>query len=89
MSTQLSAGTIVGILKMDVISRLSAVLINEEYDTFLSNYGNALDHVNKCPSPRFIKSHLPLGLLPRQLQTVNPKVKVPDIPTDKQNAITF
>ncbi|CAH0554475.1 unnamed protein product [Brassicogethes aeneus] len=40
----------------------------------LLSTSNAIDFVENMPSPRFIKSHLPLQLLPYQLDKVKPKV---------------
>jgi len=39
-----------------------------------SAIGNSVQQVSNLPSPRFIKSHLPLQLLPQQLDTVKPKI---------------
>lgn len=36
--------------------------------------GDSVDYVAGLPSPRYIKSHLPLDLLPTQLDKVKPKV---------------
>lgn len=36
--------------------------------------GGVLQSIKNSPSPRHIKSHLPVGLLPRQLFTVKPKI---------------
>lgn len=35
---------------------------------------NSVEYVNNLPSPRFIKSHLPLPLLPSQLDKIKPKI---------------
>ncbi|KAG8283881.1 hypothetical protein J6590_007900 [Homalodisca vitripennis] len=35
-----------------------------------------IDQVNKSPSPRFIKTHLPVQLLPKQIWTKKPKPTV-------------
>lgn len=35
---------------------------------------NTVELANQCPSPRFLKSHLPIHLLPTQLWTVKPKI---------------
>lgn len=39
-----------------------------------SLFPNSLDELNRAPSPRIIKSHLPPHLLPVQLWTVRPKI---------------
>lgn len=43
-------------------------------DTFLLSIQNSVQLVNDMPSPRCIKSHLPLQLLPEQFDIVKPKV---------------
>jgi len=35
---------------------------------------SSVDLVQRMPSPRYIRSHLPLDLLPKQLLTVKPKI---------------
>lgn len=36
--------------------------------------GNSVEQVENMPSPRFIKTHLPVPLLPEQLAAVKPKI---------------
>jgi len=36
--------------------------------------GNSVEQVENMPSPRFIKTHLPVPLLPEQLDNVKPKI---------------
>lgn len=36
--------------------------------------GNSVEQVENMPSPRFIKTHLPVPLLPEQLKQVKPKI---------------
>jgi hypothetical protein len=38
--------------------------------------GETVDLVEKMRSPRYIKSYLPKELLPKQLETVKPKVRM-------------
>lgn len=42
----------------------------------LLSTSNAIDFVENMPSPRFIKSHLPLQLLPSELDKIKPKVSL-------------
>ncbi|KAJ6638675.1 Luciferin sulfotransferase [Pseudolycoriella hygida] len=35
---------------------------------------NVIEYTNAMPSPRYLKTHLPAGLLPKQLWTVKPKI---------------
>ncbi|GLV32779.1 Sulfotransferase 2 [Carabus blaptoides fortunei] len=51
---------------------LSAIL-SKDYKSFMNTFGNSVDVVNNLPSPRYIKTHLPLELLPKQLEEVKPK----------------
>ncbi|KAJ6635541.1 Luciferin sulfotransferase [Pseudolycoriella hygida] len=47
----------------------------EDHNTWLkSNMGTSVKLTQSLPSPRFIKSHLPWQLLPKNLSTVNPKI---------------
>lgn len=41
---------------------------------YRSSIGNSVQQVGNLRSPRYIKSHLPMQLLPRKLTTVKPKV---------------
>lgn len=34
----------------------------------------SMDYAENLPSPRFVKSHLPVSMLPKELFTVKPKV---------------
>ncbi|CAG9859342.1 unnamed protein product [Phyllotreta striolata] len=55
-----------------------SVALYEYADQFKNVFTNSVDFVNKLPSPRFLKSHLPFQLLPKDLQKIiylmrNPK----------------
>ncbi|RZB73451.1 amine sulfotransferase [Asbolus verrucosus] len=52
---------------------MSTVFI-EYHQSFGHLVENSVDYVNNLPSPRFIKSHLPLGLLPAELDKIKPKI---------------
>lgn len=43
-------------------------------DSF-AKLGNSVEIVERMPSPRYVKSHLPWDLLPLQLKSKKPKVK--------------
>ncbi|CAH1390172.1 unnamed protein product [Nezara viridula] len=46
-----------------------------EFSTLSENYPqNTIEKIEKMKSPRFIKSHLPLSLLPKQISVVKPKI---------------
>jgi len=57
-----------------------------EADRSKNNFGDTVQQVEMLQSPRCIKSHLPLQLLPQQLWTVKPKAKYPIFtkPNDKR-----
>lgn len=52
-----------------VFIEFTTLLVNETDD-----FPNTLEAVENAPSPRYIKSHLPAELLPRQLFEVKPKI---------------
>lgn len=53
---------------------LTAIMAHDHGD-WMKELGNSVDLVEMMPSPRFIKSHLPWELLPRDLEVVQPKVR--------------
>lgn len=46
----------------------------EYYDTLGPMIGNSVEYVRNQASPRYIKSHLPIQLLPKQMEKVKPKI---------------
>ncbi|KAL0276597.1 UNVERIFIED_CONTAM: hypothetical protein PYX00_004140 [Menopon gallinae] len=48
-----------------------------DHGDWMKELGNSVDLVEKMPSPRFVKTHLPWELLPKQIEVVQPKVRVP------------
>ncbi|XP_015516478.1 luciferin sulfotransferase-like [Neodiprion lecontei] len=52
----------------------SALLVTGEYVDWFSQMGNSVENVEKTPSPRYVKSHLPWDLLPLQIKTKKPKI---------------
>ncbi|EEB17322.1 conserved hypothetical protein [Pediculus humanus corporis] len=52
---------------------LSAIMAHHHGD-WMKELGNSVDLVENLTSPRFIKSHLPWELLPKDLKIVQPKV---------------
>ena len=52
------------------VFRLSAF----EFDPELSKIGDTITAVETMQRPRFVKTHLPVSLLPAQLLTKKPKV---------------
>lgn len=55
---------------------------------FKSFTAGVIDLVNKLPSPRHLKSHLPAGLLPPQIWTVKPKI-IYTCRSSKDTAISY
>jgi len=49
-------------------------MINGKYDEWFKALGDSVENVAKMPRPRYIKTHLPWDLLPRQLHEKKPKV---------------
>ncbi|XP_017774558.1 PREDICTED: sulfotransferase 1C2-like [Nicrophorus vespilloides] len=45
-----------------------------EYTNFIAGYGNSVEIVENWPTPRFIKTHLPVEFLPTQMHKVKPKI---------------
>jgi len=54
-------------------SRLTALMGNDT-SKLKDELGNSVDQVENMASPRFIKTHLPVPLLPGQLKEVKPKI---------------
>ncbi|CAL1686315.1 unnamed protein product [Lasius platythorax] len=52
----------------------SAVMVNGNYDEWFTKLGDSVENIIKMPRPRYIKSHLPWDLLPRQLREKKPKI---------------
>ncbi|KAH0949217.1 hypothetical protein HN011_007527 [Eciton burchellii] len=52
----------------------SAVMVNGEYDEWFTKLGDSVENITKMPRPRYIKSHLPWDLLPKQLSEKKPKI---------------
>jgi len=61
-------------LNLGYLFRLGC-LVNKA-DRMLEYFGDTLQKVEMLRSPRCIKSHLPLQLLPKQLWTLKPKVYI-------------
>lgn len=55
------------------VFRMSIVL-SEFTQQFSHIFDNSVDYVKNLQSPRFIKSHLPFQLLPKEISKVKPKV---------------
>lgn len=55
---------------------ISPNLLNAHGKIFIlsKSIGNSVEFVDNLPSPRFIKTHLPLELLPKEMDIVKPKV---------------
>lgn len=51
-------------------------MVNGNYDEWFTKLGDSIENIIKMPRPRYIKSHLPWDLLPRQLREKKPKVKI-------------
>ncbi|KAF7265624.1 hypothetical protein GWI33_020977 [Rhynchophorus ferrugineus] len=49
-------------------------IIKTDGDAVERLFSNSIDYVENIPSPRFIKSHLPIGLLPNELFKIKPKI---------------
>lgn len=54
--------------------RSSALMVNGSFVEWFAKLGESVETVEKLPSPRYIKTHLPLDLLPKQLLEKKPKV---------------
>lgn len=52
-----------------------SVVLSEFTQQFSHLFSNSVDYVKNLQSPRFIKSHLPFQLLPKEINKVKPKVK--------------
>ncbi|XP_011259794.1 sulfotransferase family cytosolic 1B member 1 [Camponotus floridanus] len=52
----------------------SAIMVNGNCEEWFTKLGDSVENVTKMPRPRYIKSHLPWDLLPRQLHEKKPKI---------------
>ncbi|XP_058800482.1 luciferin sulfotransferase-like [Phymastichus coffea] len=52
----------------------SALMVNGSFVEYFTKLGESVDQVHNMPSPRYIKTHLPLDLLPKQLSEKKPKM---------------
>ncbi|KAJ8687165.1 hypothetical protein QAD02_022959 [Eretmocerus hayati] len=52
----------------------SALLVSGSFVQWFARLGESVECVEKLPSPRYVKTHLPLDLLPKQLLEKKPKV---------------
>lgn len=50
-------------------------MTNGDYDDWFKKLGDSIENISNMPRPRYIKSHLPWDLLPKQLDEKKPKVK--------------
>lgn len=50
-------------------------MVTGKYVKFFSQLGNSVENVEKSPRPRYVKTHLPWELLPREMNEKKPKVK--------------
>ncbi|XP_071633809.1 luciferin sulfotransferase-like [Temnothorax longispinosus] len=63
------------ILKRSPLLETSILYINGKFDDWFETLiGNSVENVIKMPRPRYIKTHLPWDLLPRQLHEKKPKI---------------
>lgn len=51
-------------------------MVSGNYEEWFTKLGDSIENITKMPRPRYIKSHLPWDLLPRQLREKKPKVKI-------------
>ncbi|CAL1686316.1 unnamed protein product [Lasius platythorax] len=52
----------------------SVIMIDSKYNELFTKLGDSVENITKMPRPRYIKSHLPWDLLPRQLREKKPKI---------------
>ncbi|XP_071625542.1 luciferin sulfotransferase-like [Temnothorax longispinosus] len=64
------------ILKRSPTLEGSVIMVNGKFDDWFKDLylGDSVENVTKMPRPRYIKSHLPWDLLPRQLHEKKPKI---------------
>lgn len=49
-------------------------MVTGDYTDWFQKLGDSVKYVDEMPSPRFIKTHLPWDLLPKQIHEKKPKV---------------
>lgn len=54
--------------------RASSLMVTGDCAEWFAKMGDSVENVTKMKRPRYIKSHLPLDLLPQQIHQKKPKV---------------
>ncbi|XP_034178892.1 sulfotransferase 2 [Osmia lignaria lignaria] len=52
----------------------SALMVSGDYVEWFAKLGDSVENVKKMPRTRYLKSHLPLDLLPQQIHEKKPKI---------------
>lgn len=64
-------------------------MTNGDCEEWFKNLGDSIENITNMPRPRYIKSHLPWDLLPKQLHEKKPKVKKSSAKVEKHDVHLF
>ncbi|XP_039310823.1 luciferin sulfotransferase [Solenopsis invicta] len=61
------------ILKRSPTLEGSVIMVNGKFDEWFKDLGDSVENIKNMPRPRYIKTHIPWDLLPRQFHEKKPK----------------
>lgn len=75
------------VLHISFRGRGSVIMVNGKFDEWFKDLGDSVENITKMPRPRYIKTHLPWDLLPRQFHEKKPKVMTQHIEKNRDYSL--